>query len=137
MAWTTPKTDWKNGDYFNIGDYNRILNNELFVWDLYYKFGYTLSPTPLYPIGSPILSYSVARWDSDSLVYMGVNCAPMLNDTGIGGYERIYWDDNTVISADKLNTLETWLLELYEFFQSRMEGLRKIPFKLGQYKTRI
>ena len=25
--WQQPKTDWKAGDYFNIGDYNRIKGN--------------------------------------------------------------------------------------------------------------
>ena len=137
MAWTTPKTDWKDGDYFNIADYNRILNNEYFVWDLYYKFGYTPSQTPLYPIGDAIASYSVARWDSSALFYMGVNCGLMLNGLDIGEYVRIYWNDNTVITAEKLNTLEGWLLEIYEYFDSRMEGIRRIPFTLGQYKTRI
>ena len=25
--WQQPKTDWKTGDFFNVGDYNRIKNN--------------------------------------------------------------------------------------------------------------
>ena len=25
--WQQPKTDWQSGDYFNIGDYNRIKGN--------------------------------------------------------------------------------------------------------------
>ena len=27
MAWQQPKTDWKESDYFNVEDYNRIKGN--------------------------------------------------------------------------------------------------------------
>lgn len=31
MPWTTPKTNWTDGDYFNISDWNRMRNNLLFL----------------------------------------------------------------------------------------------------------
>ena len=35
MAWTTPKTDWVDGDYFNLNpDYNRIKGNIEYLVDL-------------------------------------------------------------------------------------------------------
>lgn len=35
--WTTPKTDWTESDYFNAQDYNRIMNNILFLKDFAFK----------------------------------------------------------------------------------------------------
>lgn len=34
MSRINPKTDWKNGDFFNIDDYNRIKNNTLDLYNL-------------------------------------------------------------------------------------------------------
>lgn len=46
MAWVTPKTDWVDGDYFNLNpDYNRIKGNIEYLIDLS-KEMYTEYTTP-------------------------------------------------------------------------------------------
>lgn len=35
MSWITPKTNWIDGEYFNIGDYGRIKGNIEFLQSIY------------------------------------------------------------------------------------------------------
>lgn len=34
MAWVQPKMDWTSQDYFNLTDWNRIVGNGLYLYDL-------------------------------------------------------------------------------------------------------
>ena len=129
MAWITPKTDWVNGDRFNLyPDYNRIKGNIEYLIDL--------SKTLYFDYETPALENHVSTdfpqasffnnvVDSTRAIlsncYSPVGAKPM----------RSYKSNGLVWNADDLNTIEHNHLLLYNALTEQKSSIRRLEYTLG------
>lgn len=139
MAWITPKTNWQDGDYFDKDDYNRIIGNVDYLYNLYIMVG--CPPFTEYDMGTAVSSYSTTVWDYRYFNNIQQNVIKMMEhfqsiwDDPIEYYA--HYPDTIFCNAEELNYVEGNCIYLYGKLQNLIAGIRKIPFRLGQYKTRI
>lgn len=129
MNWVQPKTDWKNGDFFNINpDYQRIKGNiELLV--AMSKEIYGDYPTITLKTVT-INDYPTASFFNDivnAINSMLDNCYRPLNTRSM----RLYSSNGVGWDADDLNNIESNILNLYIVFKSLYEDRRRLEFVLG------
>lgn len=130
MSWTEPKTDWVDGDKFNLSDWQRITGNlsELFgeFGDLY-TLSCTFSPTTLTYANN--LNFSEVRTFNNSLYAL---CTDTNNEC-----EWAEWAKDDVsyhpkmYTADELNAIESKELLLLDKITNQKEGRRKLEFNFG------
>lgn len=141
--WITPKTDWKItydedtgeyvGDYFNLGDFNRIYTNTIV---LYEKCKILYRGENLY---RPDYDFSQSV---DSLINVGyfANIAELLNMYCVTG-ARIRFEEYSYFAHlqggdnfpnyEKLNSLEKTMLRCYEQMNEFIENRRQFKWRLG------
>ena len=146
MAWQTPKTDWKaeynasglfKGDFFNVGDYNRIKNNLLYLRSLANQLlpnipSITVGADKHYPVnGSPDFDNDNFFADEINLIENGLykldQAIPFVNF----GKKKTYYDNGLFIDYKELNRIEKAELELYELLVTSLEARRRLSFKLN------
>ncbi len=129
MAWVTPKTNWVNGDRFNIDpDYNRIKGNIEYLIELS-KTIYADYETPLLETvsidGFPKVSFF--NHVVEATQAMLSNC--YFPD---GAWSmRTYTPNGVVWNARDLNDIENNHLLLYRAFSGQKNGIRRLQFTLG------
>ena len=129
MAWTTPKTDWVDGDYFNLNpDYNRIKGNIEYLIEL--------SKTMYSEYAAPEMeSADIAGYPKVAFFNNVVNATKAIlnNCYSPSGSKsmRIYSSNGVGWSAAELNAIENNHLLLYKAFMGQKEGIRRLQFKLG------
>lgn len=126
MSWSTPKTDWEATDHFNIGDYNRWVNNLLYLQNLC---------TPLFnqPILAPMeeKEYSDLPYASDWNVIE--NNLEALN---IGTYrfsigtKKVYQGNGRNPDFEEMNRIESALLRLKIQMDSDLAILPRLPLTM-------
>ena len=138
MAWITPKTNWVDGENFDKADFNRITGNVNYLYNLYIMTGgvYFVEKN----MGSAVTTYSSAVWDYTYFNNLQINIANIF--AGLFGlWDPVevftYSDNSNFCTAYQLNYIESKCIEIYDELQHLIVGLRRIPFRLGQYKTRI
>lgn len=146
MAWITPKTDWKVeydesgvyvGDYFNVGDYNRIKNNLVYLRDLAVTFIGVVPTIPVgvdkhYPInGSPDFDNDNFFADEINLIENGLYTLDQLMPYAGFGEKKTYYDNGLFIDYKELNRIENAELNLYNLLNSSIAGRRRLPFRFG------
>lgn len=138
LEFIEPKTDWSPTSRFDIKDYNRIRNN------LEYLYG--------------TASIRVGTFDSD---YMGnelvensdedknwnvnffnafENNIHAISERVIRkdiGVKKTFYENGAFPNYEELNRIENAMLLNKKTLDSISEGLRRIPFRLGQFKTRL
>ena len=129
MAWVTPKTDWVNGDRFNlIPDYIRIKGNIEYLIDL--------SQTLYYDYDTPQLE-SPATEDFPKVSFFNnvveATRAIISNCYAPPGVRamRSYKSNGFVWSADDLNAIEHNHLLLYDAFTAQKSSIRRLEYTLG------
>ena len=138
MAWITPKTDWTDGEFFDKDDFNRIIGNIDFLYNLYTSLG----NTPFTPasMGTAVTTYSVTVWNYAYFNNLQTNINTMYANIPTLGEIRdmfTYSENGAFCTADELNYIENSCIDVEAALQAQIAGIRRIPFKLGQYKTRI
>ena len=129
MAWTTPKTNWVNGDRFNIDpDYNRIKGNIEYLIELsktMYLDYYT--PTLETPsiTGFPKVSFFNNVVDSTRAILS--NCYSPVGAKNM----RSYISNGIVWNASELNAIENNHLLLYNALTRQKPGIRRLQITLG------
>lgn len=124
--WTTPKTDWVDGDNFNLTDWNRISINlqDLFT---HFKEVYKLS-----------VDYThTTRGCENNLMYDDVrtfnNAMYVLcTETNNGTWAK--WgatDHLKMYNAEELNEIESKSFLLHDKIINQLNGRRKLQFNLG------
>ncbi len=129
MEWITPKTDWKDGDGFNLSpDYARIKGNieylNQFSEKLYAPF--SLAPMADYQITDfPHADFLNVLADNTELIrtntYSPLGFLPMSRYAGNGPG----WTGND------LNILENNLLNLYKSLSGQWNALPQLAFEIG------
>lgn len=129
MAWVTPKTNWVDGDYFNINpDYNRIKGN--------IEYLLTMSKTMYADYTAPSLeSASMSGYPRVSFFNNVVNATKALlencySPSGVRSM-RLYASNGTGWTASELNAIENNHLLLYKAFHGQKAGIPKLQFTLG------
>lgn len=130
MAYQEPKIDWKSTDYFNIQDYNRIVNNikeiKSIAEQLYLPFSYDengMGENKTYN------SYIYA----DEVNAIEHNLALIVEHTYpfIIGDEKTYYDNQATPNYEEFNRIESAIKLIYESFKSQAEGRKRLSFILG------
>ena len=112
-SWITPKTNWTSGDFCTEIDFNRIINNILYLYD-------EISLAPLYPDLLPTLTPSdFVTYDLCNSIKEEVYQLYAWID-GMSDYS--YISNKTVNSSpwgsSELNTIESILLNCKEILDS-------------------
>lgn len=129
MAWVTPKTNWVNGDRFNLNpDYNRIKGNIEYLVELSkvlyldYDMKSLENPTTSdFPKESFFNNVVDATRAMLSNCYSPQGAKPM----------RSYVSNGLVWSADDLNAIERNHLLLYNAFTMQKSSIPRLEYTLG------
>lgn len=126
--WIKPKTDWKETDFFNIQDYNRIKGNleeirmqalgmypDFFFEDMGEEKGYT----------DYFYADEINKFESN-LEHIMAGSFPL----EIGESQR-FFDNQPFIDAKELNRIERACLLLYLNLSGQRAGIRRLSFTLG------
>lgn len=127
--WQTPKTDWKEGDYFNIEDYNRIKGNlneirsqALLLWpDFEFE-----------EMGSD-KTYEDYGFYSDEINRFEANVNHICNGTYPFqvGKRQTFYDNQLFIDWKELNRMEEASRLIYSNIQSRYSGRKTLSLILN------
>ena len=129
MAWIVPKTDWKNTDYFNIEDYNRIIGNLEYLKTLgssiFYRFPDTGNLGEKKGYKSPIYASTINAIE---------DC---LEKTNVGSYsfdignKPTYYANQRTTLYSEFNRIESAILLLYKTMTAHEKALPKLSVRLG------
>ena len=129
MAWVTPKTNWVDGDRFNLyPDYSRIKGNIEYLIDLsqtlYQEYDAPTLESPT-TMDFPKASFFNNVVDATKAIISNCYSPPGVKDM------RSYTSNGRVWSADDLNTIERNHLLLYEAFTAQKSSIRRLEYTLG------
>lgn len=132
MAWITPKTNWVVTDYFNIGDYNRIIGNinhvKVLADELFYGF--------------PNITDMGSDKTYESLFYAREmnaieNNIALINLNSYGfdiGNTTSYSANGSTPLWSEFNRLESAILLLYNTMIAHRNALPRLALRLGNRK---
>ena len=129
MAWITPKTDWVNGDRFNLyPDYHRIKGNIEYLVALS-KTMYSDYDTPTLesPTANDFPKVSFFNNVVDATKAILSNCYAPPGTKAM----RSYTSNGLVWSADDLNAIEHNHSLLYDAFIAQKSSIRRLEYTLG------
>lgn len=128
MTWQTPKTDWSESDYFNIGDYNRIVGNLAVLRNLAVT-GYAEFNLEEMTAEKTYSDYIYA----DEINTIEANLTKICNSTYSPaiGTQQTYYANQPTPDWQEFNRIESACLTLYKNLQGQLSGKRKLSFRLG------
>lgn len=138
MAWIEPKTDWSSASRFNIEDYNRIRNNLNYLHDV------ALVRIGTFEIEDMGVDLVVDMdegkdWDVDVFNAIENNLHTISNkiiNANIGT-KKTFYENGLLPDFAELNRIESVILRNKNALDNLSAGLRRIPFRLGQFKARL
>lgn len=129
MAWIEPKTDWVNGDRFNIvPDYIRIKGNIEYLIDLSQTLYFDYDTPQLESLTTtdfPKASFFNNVVDATRAILSNCYAPPGTRAM------RSYKSNGLVWSADDLNAIEHNHLLLYNAFIAQESSIRRLEYTLG------
>lgn len=136
MAWSTPKTDWSisydengtyTGDYFNIGDYNRIKGNIEYI--------HTLANIMYEDFKIAAMAEKSGADDypyAEEINTLENNLVVLCEKTDFfSATAKTYYSNQPYLDYIELNRIESLIYELYKKLHSQAEGRRMFTFMLG------
>ena len=138
MAWIEPKTNWTSSSRFNIEDFNRIKNNLLYLHDV------ALVRVGAFEIESMGEDLYVGEDEYKNWVVEDFNAiennlhtiSNKIIDADIGT-KKTFYENGLMPDYVELNRIESVTLRNKNALDNLSAGLRRIPFKLGQFRKRI
>lgn len=127
--WQQPKTDWRENDFFNIQDYNRIKGNlieirsqALVLWPNF----------PFEEMGKD-KTYQDYGFYADEINRFGANLDHIRTGTFpfAIGEQQTYYDNQPFIDWRELNRIEEACRFIHNNIQSRINGRKKLAFTLN------
>lgn len=127
--WQQPKTDWREEDFFNIQDYNRIKNNlneirseALVLW-----------PDFEFEEMGADKNYQDYGFYADEINRIEANidhiCAGTFPFTV--GNRQVFYDNQPFVGWKELNRIESACEIMYQNILGRKNGMAKLRFTLG------
>lgn len=128
MAYQTPKTNWLPTDYFNIGDYNRIIGNIAFIKELasevYPLFQYNdMGENKTY---NDYLYADEMNAIENNLTLIVQNTFPF-----IIGEEKTYYENQTIPDYVEFNRIESAIKLIHDNILGQIGGRKTLSFILG------
>lgn len=138
MAWIEPKTNWTSSSRFNIEDFNRIKNNLIYLHDV------ALVRVGAFEIESMGEDLYVGEDEYKNWVVEDFNAiennlhtiSNKIIDADIGT-KKTFYENGLMPDYAELNRIESVTLRNKNALDNLSAGLRRIPFKLGQFRKRI
>lgn len=124
--WQTPKTDWEAGEYFNIGDYNRIKGNLTAIRELAQSF--YPNRIPFEEMGED-KRYEDYGFYADELNRFEANLDHICAGTYpfAIGVRQTFYDNQPFIDWKELNRIEQACLLLYGNLNGQKNGRSRLP----------
>lgn len=138
MAWIEPKTDWTSSTRFNIEDYNRIKNNLTYLHNVALV---RIGTFDIEDMGSDLVVGvdESKNWDVNVFNAFENNLHTISNkiiNADIGG-KKTFYENGVFPDFAELNRIESVMLRNKNALDNLSAGLRRIPFKFGQFQTRL
>lgn len=131
MAWIEPKTNWKESDYFNAADYNRIVGNITYLKALAEKL------FPLYSIedmgGTKTYSSMIYAREMNVIEQNLQTINARGYNQNIGAANTYYAGKATPTYKD-YNRIESACLMIYTKYTANIANLQRLSFTLGNQK---
>lgn len=127
--WQNPKTDWKESDYFNIGDYNRIKEN---INEIKIEASKLWGAFLFEDMGADKTHQDYSFY-ADEINKFENNLEKICNATfpfAIGD-KKLFYDNEPFIDFVELNRIEAACRLIYENIKGRDEGRKRIAFRLN------
>lgn len=127
--WTNPKIDWRDTDYFNAIDYNRIKNNLIYLKELANKL---YDEFEISEVGKDKTYSDYFYADEINLLEQNfdvINNKSIQNDYG---KTSTYYANGKMINYIELNHLEQGILDLYDKMTNQQRGKRNFKFNFGK-----
>lgn len=133
--WQEPKTNWKNGDYFNLSpDYQRIKGNIEYLHEI------SLLLYPYYKIYE-LAMYMIDQFPRADFFNSIVYDTDLINSNTLGKNNllfktmKTYTSNGLIWNKDDLNTIEENLKMLYEELKLKhYDNVPRLSIKLGAKK---
>ena len=130
MAWTEPKTDWVNGDRFNVSDYTRIKGNIEYVQQLINTLYTSYTPTSLI---SGVNNAYIPHVEFFNRIVTAMNELPAhsIEPRAWQTLRTSYVANQPAWDGAELNRIEGNLSILKILLENQKSGLRVMAFRLG------
>lgn len=129
--WQDPKTDWKSTDYFNIGDYNRIIGNVAYLRSM------AAEVYPSFNLADMGTEKGYADYIyADEFNAIEGNLAAVVRNTypfAIGA-QKTYYANQTTPDYAEFNRIESACLMIYNNLSGQIVGRNRLAFTLGGAK---
>lgn len=130
--WHTPKTNWTINDRFNYVDYNRIMNNLIYLHEEAVKLW---KPFDIEDMGAEIwdnvTSWKVKYFNAWEKNLDKINSVILTKDYG---FSQQFFSNGAFIQWNELNRIEGAILSMREILDRQKLGLMKLSFRLGNFK---
>lgn len=130
--WKTPKTNWTANDAFNRHDYNRILNNLLYLHEeasnLWRPFEIEDMGAEMFDVREHPKAKYLNAWERNLEI---INNAILTQNYG---FSQTFYQNGAFISPSELNRIEGATLSMKDILDRQKLGLRKLSFRLGNFK---
>ena len=127
--WQQPKTDWRESDFFNIEDYNRIKENlkEIRIQAL------LLWPDFVFEEMGPDKTYQDYGFYADEINRFEANVDHICQGTFpfAVGERQTFFDNQPFIDWKELNRIEKACLTMYMNITGRRNGIPRLSFRLS------
>lgn len=138
MAWIEPKTNWDSSSRFNIEDFNRIKNNLLYLYEVALvrvgAFEIESMGEELYVGVDEYKNWVVEDFNAIENNLHTLSDKIMKSDIGA---KKTFYENGLMPDYLELNRIESVILRNKIALDNLAAGLRRIPFKLGQFRKRI
>lgn len=132
-AFVEPKVNWTVNDRFNIQDYNRIKNNLEYIYERAVQI---LFHFEILDMGGNITEYS-GFWSVEKFNLFETNL-DLLNKRILNrdfGTKQVFFENGPFIGYAELNRIESAILDMKESLDNMYSGLRRMPFRLGNFRN--
>lgn len=130
--WHTPKVNWTASDSFNMKDYNRILNNLLYLHEEASKLW---KPFDIEDMGEEIWDnrerYNVKYFNAWEKNVEIINNVILTQNYG---FPQTFYQNGAFISPSELNRIEGAILSMRGILDRQKLSFRKLSFRLGNFK---
>lgn len=128
MAWITPKTNWVSSDYFNIGDYNRIKNNLVWLQGMVNQVYPSMSISAM---GNDKTHSDYIYADEFNLFETNLDAIKSwIVSLGIGN-GILYSENAPTPDYNELNRIESAMLKIYDNLTGQIAGRPTLSFVLN------
>ena len=138
MAWIEPKTNWDSSSRFNIEDFNRIKINLLYLHEVALvrvgAFEIESMGEDLYVGEDEYKNWVVEDFNAIENNLHTISNKIMNADIGT---KKTFYENGLMPDYVELNRIESVTLRNKNALDNLSAGLRRIPFKLGQFRKRI